>query len=123
LKSKLSPLGYNNEAIGKILDNPVEVLNGIDGEELKNLALEGYQQGFRNVFLTGTGLALFALVVAFFLMPQINLDRQDDDQLKDEARKKYDEKKARKKAQKSGTATPASMELDIPAKVDEIEKQ
>lgn len=101
----------------------MEILNGIDGDELKNLALEGYQQGFRTVFLTGTGLSLFALVVAFFLMPQINLDRQDDDQLKEEARKKYDEKKARKKAQKSGTATPASMELDIPAKADEIEKQ
>ncbi|KAI5820104.1 major facilitator superfamily domain-containing protein [Pyronema omphalodes] len=123
LKSKLSPLGYNNEAIAKILDNPVEVLNGIDGDELKKLALEGYQRGFKNVFLTGTGLSLFALVIAFFLMPQINLDRQDDDKLKDEARKEYDEKKARKKAQKSGTATPASMELDIPAKADEIEKQ
>lgn len=46
---------------------------------------KAYQHGFRNVFLVLASLAAFAFAVAFVLMPQRTVDREDDEQQKKEA--------------------------------------
>lgn len=51
------------------------------------------------VFIVGAALCAFAFVIAFFMMPQIELSRPDDAKLKEEGKKAYDEKKKDKKSE------------------------
>ena len=76
--------------IGK--GDPSQILDLVQGNtteaELFRVAIvEAYSQGFRIVFLVGAGLAAFAFFVALFLMPQHDLDRPDDQDLKEKGRK------------------------------------
>jgi predicted MFS family arabinose efflux permease len=50
--------------------------------------IPAYKKGFRIIFLIGAGLAAFAFVLAFWLMPQVTLKRVDDEKLKEEGRKR-----------------------------------
>ncbi len=52
------------------------------------------------IFIVGASLAAFAFVLAFVLMPQVELSRPDDAKLKEEG-KKADEEKRKKKSQAS----------------------
>ncbi|KAF8248817.1 MFS drug transporter [Wilcoxina mikolae CBS 423.85] len=109
LQQILSPLGYSTSEIRKVLDDPVDVLSGaVGGHELRKEVLAGYQRGFRAVFLVGAGLAVFAFVISVLMMPQINLERKDDEQLKVQAKRDIDEKKQQKReAEGKKAATPA----------------
>ncbi|KAF8539074.1 MFS drug transporter [Trichophaea hybrida] len=109
LQQRLSPLGYSASEIRKVLDDPVDVLSGaVGGHELRKEVLAGYQRGFRAVFLVGAGLAMFAFVISVLMMPQITLERRDDEQLKVQAKHDIDEKKQQKReAEGKKTVTPA----------------
>lgn len=48
--------------------------------------MNAYQRGFRIVFLVCAGLAAVATIVAFITMPQVALDRPDDEKLKAEGK-------------------------------------
>ena len=50
--------------------------------------LEGYLRGFRIVFLIGASLAVLSFIVAWFLMPELGLKRDDDQRLKREGKDK-----------------------------------
>ncbi len=45
----------------------------------------------------GASLAAFAFFAALLLMPELGLDRSDDDELKEEAKKRVEEKKEGKR--------------------------
>ena len=47
-----------------------------------------YQKGFRIIFIVGASLATFAFLLAVFLMPQVGLNRADDQALKEEGKKR-----------------------------------
>lgn len=47
-----------------------------------------YQKGFRIIFIVGASLAAFAFFLAVWLMPQVGLNRADDQALKEEAKKR-----------------------------------
>ena len=47
-----------------------------------------YQRGFRIIFIVGASLATFAFFLAGWLMPQVGLNRADDQALKEEGAKR-----------------------------------
>jgi Na+/melibiose symporter-like transporter len=110
LRTYLTPLGYSSTTIQAILDSPVEVLSHQD--EMRMEVIHAYRKGFRIIFLVGACLAAFAFLVALALMKQVGLDRKDDAALKEEAKRKLEEKERRKK----GDVTPESTETVVEEK-------
>jgi hypothetical protein len=80
------------------LGNPqtfLDTVSSIEAERIRSVLIPAYRQGFRIIFLVGAGVASLAFVLAFILMPQVNLTRPDDLILKEEGRRAYEEKKAK----------------------------
>ncbi|KAI5854973.1 major facilitator superfamily domain-containing protein [Tricharina praecox] len=105
IRSRLAPLGYDDTAIGHILDAPTLVLSRGEDDETRIAVLAAYQRGFRVIFLVGASLAALAFFVALATIKQINLDRDDDEALKKEAARVLAEKKKRKEGEASETNT------------------
>lgn len=68
--------------------------SGPETDQIQQAIIPAYRKGFRTIFLIGAALAAVAFVVAFFLMPQIDLDRPDDQKLKDEGKRWKEASKA-----------------------------
>jgi hypothetical protein len=78
-----------------LLGNPQTFLDTVspsEAEKIRSVLIPAYRQGFRIIFLIGAGVASLAFVLAFFLMPQVDLTRPDDSRLKEEGRKAYDKR-------------------------------
>lgn len=71
-------------------------------EQIRGSLAVAYKEGFRIIFLVGASLNAAAFVAALFLMPQVELDRKDDAQLKEEG-KKRDEEERKKRSKTSNT--------------------
>ncbi|OAQ70268.1 MFS drug transporter [Pochonia chlamydosporia 170] len=101
LAGAFSSLNLDGKEAKTLLSNPQEYLNEVSPEEaerIRAILLPAYRRGFRIIFIIGASLAAFAFVLAFFLMPQVELSRPDDQKLKEEAQRAYDEKKRKKEA-------------------------
>jgi hypothetical protein len=100
LASSFSSLDLDGNSAKTLLSNPQEYLAEVSREEadrIRAILLPAYRRGFRIIFIIGASLAAFAFVLAFFLMPQVELNRPDDQKLKEEAQKAHEEKKVKKK--------------------------
>lgn len=93
-RTTLEPLGLSNADILQLQNHPAVYLDSLSAarsEQIRQASLEAYQRGFRVVFIVNASLAAFAFVAAWVLMPQVELSRPDDAQLKqkgmDEERK------------------------------------
>ncbi|RDA91390.1 hypothetical protein CP533_6912 [Ophiocordyceps camponoti-saundersi (nom. inval.)] len=72
-------------------------------ERVRSVLLPAYRHGFRVVFITCASLAALAFVLALALMPQVELSRPDDAQLKEAGRKAEAERRVmRDKKDKTG---------------------
>jgi hypothetical protein len=95
VRSSLVPYGLSRSEIQLLLDSP-DMFREAAGQELADLVraalASAYQQGFRLVFIVGAVLNAIAFIAAWFLMPQVELDRKDDAQLKEEGKKRQEEK-------------------------------
>ncbi|EOR03690.1 hypothetical protein E3P92_03333 [Wallemia ichthyophaga] len=101
-RSRLLEDGVAEGVIDSVIRRPESARNDLDSETRK-LVVDVYRMGFRVVFLTSAALATVAFMVALLMMPQINLDRADDEKLKEEGRKWVEEgKKERQKVAESG---------------------
>ncbi|KIE02910.1 Major facilitator superfamily domain, general substrate transporter, partial [Metarhizium majus ARSEF 297] len=101
LAGAFSSLNLDAKAAKVLLSNPQEYLREVSPEEadrVRAILFPAYKRGFRIIFIIGASLAAFAFVLAFFLMPQVELSRPDDQKLKEEAQKAHDEKKKKKEA-------------------------
>ncbi|EFY98794.2 MFS general substrate transporter [Metarhizium robertsii ARSEF 23] len=101
LAGAFSSLNLDAKAAKVLLSNPQEYLREVSPEEadrVRAILFPAYKRGFRIIFIVGASLAAFAFVLAFFLMPQVELSRPDDQKLKEEAQKAHDEKKKKKEA-------------------------
>lgn len=58
-----------------------------EAEHVRATIIPGYQDAYRILFLVMAGLAVLACFIAFFMMPQIELNRPDDAKLKEEGLK------------------------------------
>lgn len=96
MKASLTTLDLNPDVYDKLLHNPQEYLNSlseVDATRMRAVLLTPYRQSFRIIFYVCTGLAVLGFVVAFFLMPQLELNRPDDEKLKEEGRKEQQQEK------------------------------
>ncbi|TIC27226.1 putative MFS drug transporter [Wallemia mellicola] len=100
-RSRMLANGLSESLIKTLINNPEEGRNNLD-EDTTDLVISGYRQGFRIIFLTCAGLGGLSFILAFLLMPQISLDRDDDQKLKDEGRKWVEEGKNKKRMKKEG---------------------
>ncbi|KAF4813232.1 Efflux pump dotC [Colletotrichum siamense] len=96
LSASIAGLGLADDEARRLLANPQHVLSEMsqaDADQARAVLLPGYRKAFRIIFLVMAGLASVAFFVAFFLMPQVELSRPDDKDLKDAARKRTEEEK------------------------------
>jgi hypothetical protein len=96
IRSSLVPYGLSTPEIRLLLDSPdiFRESAGRERTELVRAALaSAYQRGFQIVFIVGAVLNALAFIAAWFLMPQVELSRKDDAQLKEEGKKRQEEKR------------------------------
>ncbi|OBS28094.1 hypothetical protein FPOA_02034 [Fusarium poae] len=98
LAGSMSSLNLGNHESKTLLGNPQSFLDTVpfnEAERIRSVLIPAYRQGFRIIFLMGAGAASLGFILAFILMPQVNLGRKDDSRLKEEGRRAYyEEKKA-----------------------------
>ncbi|KAF2092062.1 putative MFS drug transporter [Saccharata proteae CBS 121410] len=99
LRSALNPLGLSNAEVELLLNDPssaVDSSNGTSTALIQSTLLDAYSRGFRNIFYVMAAMASFAFFVATFLLPQVELNRSDDQKLKEEG-KLFNEKMRQEK--------------------------
>ncbi|PHH62158.1 hypothetical protein CDD81_7532 [Ophiocordyceps australis] len=101
LAHDLSSLKLDKADAKLVLSNPqsfLDKLSTVEAARLRAIILPAYRRGFRVIFIVGASLAAFAFLLAFFLMPQVELARPDDDKLKEAGRRAAEEKREKKKS-------------------------
>lgn len=87
LHDTLNRFDLSSADLRLLLDSPDRFMQreGAQQAELIRAAMTGaYKSGFRIVFIVGAALNAFAFLAAWFLMPQVELARPDDEKLKEE---------------------------------------
>lgn len=117
VRSALVSYNLSSSAMHNALNDPQLILNSIvPGSEAVNIRgaiLFGFKKGFRVVFIVGASLASFAVILAIFLMPQVDLDRPDDEKLKQEGKQRHEAMKKKKRSKDhAGTAEEALQNAD-----------
>ncbi|KAI1654007.1 MFS general substrate transporter [Daldinia decipiens] len=101
LASSISSLDIDGADFKDLLNGPQSYLSSLPLDEalrIRSVLIPAYRHGFRVIFLVGASLAAFAFVIAWFMMPQVELSRPDDEKLKEEGR--------RQQTAKQSTPTP-----------------
>ncbi|RMJ28672.1 transporter [Aspergillus sp. HF37] len=104
LATSLTSLALTDPEKRSLLSSPHNYLSKLsteDAEHVRSVLIPAYRHGFRVVFVVGAALAAAAFVVAGWLMPQVELRRVDDEELKEEGKLRIrgngDEERAGKK--------------------------
>ncbi|KAI1463433.1 MFS general substrate transporter [Daldinia caldariorum] len=101
LASSISSLEVNGDDLKGLLNSPQSYLSSLPFDEslrIRSVLVPAYRRGFRVIFLVGASLAALAFVISWFMMPQVELSRPDDEKLKEEARRQH--------AAKQGVSAP-----------------
>lgn len=89
LKSSVSGHGMN---VAAVVDDPSKVANlaanGEDTAAVKTAVLKAYSEGFRRMFYLNAALATLGCGLAVWLIPHIELRRQDDEALREKSAEK-----------------------------------
>ncbi|KAI0814465.1 major facilitator superfamily domain-containing protein [Xylaria sp. FL0064] len=88
----ISSLSLSDESAKSLLSSPQSYLSSLPADEaahVRSVLIPAYRHAFRVIFILGASLAAFAFVIAFLLMPQVELSRPDDEKLKEEGRKQH----------------------------------
>ena len=96
LAGSLQTLDIDDSSRETLLRSPQSYLGTVSGDEadkIRNVLIPAYRKGFRVIFLVGAALCALACVSAFFMLPQVELSRPDDEKLREEGRKAYEDKK------------------------------
>ncbi|KAJ6124918.1 hypothetical protein N7471_012235 [Penicillium samsonianum] len=89
VSSSISVLNLDESQSRSLLSSPQSYLSKLsaeDAEHVRDVLTPAYQKGFRIIFIVGASLATFAFFLAVWLMPQVGLNRADDQALKEEAK-------------------------------------
>lgn len=92
----MGSLDIDDKTSKTLLGNPQTYLNTVSEDEadrIREVLIPAYRKGFRIIFITGAALCALAFVIAFFMLPQLELSRPDDEKLREEGRKAYEDKK------------------------------
>lgn len=104
MSHNISSLKLDKDAQKSLLQNPTTYLSKLsdrDAARIKSVLVTAYRKGFRLIFIVCAALAALGFVIAFFLMPQVELARKDDQALKEKAAEEERQKKEAKKAAKA----------------------
>lgn len=84
----------SQDQIKELIENPTSasLLSQINPSALESFQ-EAYRRGFRRTFILMAGLAAFAFFVALVMMPQVCIDRIDDEIQKKEAKERMQQSK------------------------------
>ena len=96
MSNSLSTLSLSPQDAQSLLSHPdtfLASLSAADNQRVRNVLIPAYKRGFRIVFLVGATLSGLAFLMAVGMMPQVNLDREDDEALKLQAKREEEEKK------------------------------
>lgn len=96
VRRTLTPHGLEQAAIQLLLNSPAQFRARFGDEVTESVRLDlasAYRKGFRIIFIVCASLNALAFIAAWFLMPQIELNRDDDQKLKEEAKKRLAEKR------------------------------
>ncbi|KAH7246911.1 major facilitator superfamily domain-containing protein [Fusarium solani] len=96
LANSLSVLDLDSKESKTLIGNPqtfLDTVSSSEAERIRSVLIPAYRKGFRVIFLIGASVAALAFVLAFVLMPQVDLARPDDAKLKEEGRRAYEEKR------------------------------
>ncbi|KAH8430008.1 putative MFS drug transporter [Aspergillus melleus] len=89
ISSAVSSLGLSDSEKRSFLSSPQNYLSQLPAKEAdhaRSLLIPAYQKGFRIIFIIGAALSALAFALAAWLMPQVSLNRDDDEKLKQEGR-------------------------------------
>ncbi|PFH61102.1 hypothetical protein XA68_18256 [Ophiocordyceps unilateralis] len=92
----LSSVDLDEETRIRLLRDPQTFLAQASpetAEQMRSVLLPAYRRGFRVVFIVCASLAALAFVLALALMPQVELSRPDDAQLKEAGRRAEEERR------------------------------
>ncbi|KAI1475327.1 MFS general substrate transporter [Daldinia eschscholtzii] len=92
LAGSVSSLDINGTDLKDLLNSPQSYLSSLPFDEalrIRSVLVPAYRRGFRVIFLVGASLAALAFVIAWFMMPQVELSRSDDEKLKEEGRRQH----------------------------------
>ncbi|KAM6516125.1 hypothetical protein FALCPG4_014309 [Fusarium falciforme] len=95
IANSLSVLDLDSKESKTLIGNPqafLDTVSSSEAEMIRSVLIPAYRKGFRVIFLIGASVAALAFVLAFMLMPQVDLARPDDAKLKEEGRRAYEEK-------------------------------
>jgi hypothetical protein len=93
VSSSISVLNLDDIESRSLLSSPQNYLSKLSTEEaehVRDVLTPAYQKGFRIIFIIGASLAALAFLLAVWLMPQVELNRADDQALKQEAKKRVE---------------------------------
>lgn len=86
LRSALSGIGVQS---AEFIDDPATALDRVSDSSqrsmIEKVTVEAYAVGFRRMFYLNAALAGLACILAIWLIPQIGLDRPDDDALREKS--------------------------------------
>jgi hypothetical protein len=95
VRFSLAPYGLSHKELNLLLNSP-DLFRDSFGtqrtEQIRVSLTSAYRDGFRIIFIVGAALNTAAFVAAWFWMPQVELARKDDAQLKEEGKKRNEEK-------------------------------
>ncbi|KAL4942070.1 hypothetical protein BDV06DRAFT_222489 [Aspergillus oleicola] len=98
--TSIAPLSLTPEEQKSFLSSPTSFLSTLSPSEssrARELLIPAYKRGFRMIFIIGGALAALAFFLAVGLMPQVGLNRGDDEELKKEGKRWVEEEKVKGK--------------------------
>lgn len=103
LRTAIRPLGLSSAQIEALVDDPT-IINrpaqlSLDAHA-KAVVIAGYTKGFRSVFYLTVACILVAFLASVLLVEQHELNRDDDQELKRQAKEGLERKKMGKKGEK-----------------------
>lgn len=91
IASSISALDLDQSESRSLLSSPQSYLSRLsadDAKRIRSILIPAYKKGFRIIFVIGAALAASAFFLAFWLMPQVALRRDDDEKLKEEGKQR-----------------------------------
>jgi hypothetical protein len=101
IRTTLKPHGLSKLAIQLLINSPDRFRDAYGGERTDSIRADlasAYADGFRIIFIVTAVLNALAFIAAWFLMPQIELVKEDDARLKEEGKKRHAEERVGDKA-------------------------
>ncbi|KAK3290228.1 major facilitator superfamily domain-containing protein [Chaetomium fimeti] len=95
LVASLRSLDIDHDARKTLLGNPqtyLDTVSEVEADRIRRVLIPAYRKGFRIIFITGAALCALAFVISFFMLPQVELSRPDDEKLREEGRKAHEDK-------------------------------